>query len=631
MTSTPAHPSSYPYRPRRPSRPPINPWLVRLPVLFFSGGILLVVVLLIFLAAFQLRYMEKIVPGVSALGLDLSGMTQEEAAAVLSTRFTYDDEAIFTLRYGDQVWQMTAGELGVSFDAEATAEEAFIAGHSGNVFTDLGAQAFSWFNGRSIAPVVKYDQNIARQRLLDIASTINRPAIDASLVISGTQVITTEAQTGRTLDIPATLALLDNAIMNMTSGQEITLVINETPPTIWDVQQAAQRARIALSGPVTLVATDANGQPLGPWTATVEQIAALLQVELVDNGDGTRSYAVNIDMSAFESFLNELAPGLIIPPRDGRFQFNEATGQLEPIVPAITGRELNVEATLERLEASVFNAGNRTVAMAFNLIEPMYHNNITAAELGITQLVAEATTYFAGSSSERRHNIAVGASRINGVIIPPGEEFSFNTVLGDISYENGFVDGKVIFGGRTVDGIGGGICQVSTTAFRAAFFGGYAIIERNSHGYRVGYYEQGGHPPGLDAAIWQPQRDFRFQNDTPYHLLIEAEVFPSQNALQFRFYSTNPGRRVEIETPIIRDIVPALPTIYEANAALQPGQSLQVDYAAEGADVTIYRNIYDLEGNLIRRDYIYTHYLPWAAIIQVAPGDARLQQNTGGA
>ncbi|MEO0598922.1 MAG: VanW family protein, partial [Chloroflexota bacterium] len=251
-------------------------------------------------------------------------------------------------------------------------------------------------------------------------------------------------------------------------------------------------------------------------------------------------------------------------------------------------------------------------------------NQVTAAELGITELVSESTTYYTGSSSERRTNIAVGVSRMNGIIIGPGEEFSFNYYLGDISYENGFVDGLVIFGGRTVTGIGGGICQVSTTVYRAAFNAGLSITERNSHGYRVGYYELNGQPPGLDAAIWQPERDFRFQNNTPHHILIEANMYPGDNALQFRFYSTQHWQ-VEIEQAIVNNVDPAPEALFVANPDLNLGEISQVDFAADGADVTVYRNIYDMQGNLQFEDFAYTFYVPWQAIYEVAPGDSRLQ------
>lgn len=601
----------------------INPWFIRLPILFITGAILTAVVLALFLFAFQIRYVERMMPGVYALSINLSGMTVDEAEIVLANEFEYGNNAIFTFRDGDQFWQMTAGDLGVQFNARQTAEEAFAIGHSGNIFSDLYRQSDAWLSGQVVSPIIAYDQNVALSELNAIAAEIDRDSFNAALSIEGTSVIVSEGQTGRELDVQATLNRLNEAILRFDTGAEIVLVINETPALVSSVSAIANEIETALSGSVTLTATDEFGNQLGPWAVSVEQIASLLTVSRIDNGDGTQSYDVDIDMGAFETYLYTLAPGLIAPARDGRFDYVPETGQLAVLEPATSGRVLNVQQTLERLEEGVFATENRVVPMAFDFTLPRYHNQITATELGITQLVAEATTYYTGSSQERRTNIAVGVSRMNGIIIGPGEEFSFNYYLGDISYENGFVDGLVIFGGRTVNGIGGGICQVSTTIFRAAFNGGLSITERNSHGYRVGYYELGGQPPGMDAAIWQPERDFRFQNNTPYHILIESNVYPGDNALQFRFYSTQHWR-VEVEEAIVRNQDPAPESRFISNSELSLGEIIQVDFAAEGADVTIYRNIYDLQGNLQFEDYAFTHYVPWQAVYEVAPGDSRL-------
>jgi vancomycin resistance protein YoaR len=243
-------------------------------------------------------------------------------------------------------------------------------------------------------------------------------------------------------------------------------------------------------------------------------------------------------------------------------------------------------------------------------------------------LVSEATTYYRGSTQARRANIAEAASRYDGIIIGPNEEFSYNAWLGDVSPEAGFVEGYIIQGGRTVKGVGGGVCQVSTTAFQAAFYAGFPILERYAHGYRVGYYESG-EGVGMDAAIYTPDFDFRFLNDTPYHLLMQVDMFPAQDAIRFRFYSTNPGRRVVKEGPVITGVVPYGQALYEPNAQLTLGQELQVDWAADGADVTVTRIILDLNGNEIKRDSFFSHYMPWRAIIQVAPGDPRLAAPPG--
>lgn len=613
--------------PRPKSQSSLAAWLVRLPLLTFMGMFVLLFVLAVFLVAFQIRVQDRVVPGVSAAGIELGGMTYDEAVQALANQYTYANEAIFTFRDGDRIWQMSAEDLGVSFDVEETISQAYAIGHTTDTIRNLGDQASAWFSGESIPPIVTYNQSVAQTFLEGIATEIDRESQDATLSVVDTTVSTTRGQIGRKLNISATLAQLSQAIIALDSGREIPLVVNETPPIVWNVDEAANKIETALSGSIQLTATDVNGLQLGPWTVSQAQIASLLSVTLQDNLDGTRSYDVSISMDAFTGFLETLAPGLITPPVDGRFNFDVNTGQLIVLEPSASGRELNVPETIARLEEAVFTIEGRIVPVAFNYTLSRYHNQVSAAELGITELVVEATTYFTGSENNRRTNIAVGASKLDGVIIAPGEEFSFNYLLGDIAPENGFVDGKVIFGGRTVTGIGGGICQVSTTVFRAAFEGGFAITERNSHGYRVGYYELNGAAPGLDAAIWQPERDFRFQNNTPYHLLIETDIYPAQDAIQFRFYSTKYWQ-TDIEEAIVKSVVDAPPNRFISNKDLQPGDIRQVDYSADGADVTVYRNVYDMQGQLVTRDYEFTHYLPWQAVFEVAPSDSRLAQGS---
>lgn len=619
-TATPRYPAPYPPN-YRPSASPMV-WLGRLLILTLTGMLLLGMILVALVFAFQTSYSQRIYPNVYAMGVPVGGMTEAEALAALSAAPS-SQGGVFTLRAGERVWQVTSAELGVQFDVQATLAQAFAIGRAGHMGGNLVQQAQAWLSGVNVPPFVSYDEGKALSALQNIAQEINRPAQNARLLIEGANVSALPAEMGRELDVSASLARLNERINALQWGGELDLLIRESQPQVLSAESAAEQVRVALSAPITLTATDALGGQLGPWTVNPEQIAQLLRVERVAQADGTLSYQVSVDMSAFSASLAALAPGLIAASKDGRFDFDDSTLSLRVLEPAQSGRQLNVPETLKRLQEAVFMRDGRIVPLAFDLTLPRYHNQISAAELGIRELVAESTTYFTGSSASRRTNIAVSASRFNGVIIAPNEEFSFNTILGPIEEEAGFENSLVIYGGRTIEGVGGGACQVSTTIFRAAFTGGFAITERNSHGYRVGYYELRGAPPGLDAAIWQPERDFKFQNNTPYHLLIETTIFPNDDAIQFRFYSTKHWQ-AQIEAPIIKDLVPAKPTRFEVNNELQSGQMLQVDYAAEGADVTIYRNVYDLQGNLAIKDYIYTHYLPWGAIFQVPPGDPRL-------
>lgn len=606
----------------------INPWLVRIPLLFLLGGMLLAITLTVTVVLYQLSMMGRIAPGTSAFGVALGGKTPTEAAEALDATFNYD-EMVFTFRYRDQFWQRTAGELGVRFDADATAQAALDASQGGSPAEALANQTTAWFAGATVQPTIVYDEAVAAQQLSEIAAEIGRPPRNATLTINGLDVVTTPAQSGIVLDMDTALAQLNQRIANMEPGGEIVLDIIEAEPLLTDVEATAAYIRTAVGAPLRLVANDADGNPLGPWTVSPEQVAAGLSVTLVTDSAGTPTYRVDVDLSAYAPQIEALAPGLIVPARNGRFTFDEATGTLQTLTPAVDKRRLNVQRTIERMEEAVFSvgAGSRTVELAFDYTTPQYHNDITAAELGITEMVSSSRTFYTGSTAARRQNIENAAAMYNGIIIPPGGVFSFNEIVGDISEENGFVEGAIIFGGRTVKGIGGGVCQVSTTAYRAAFFGGFPILERYSHGYRVYYYELGNAGPGLDAAIFTPTADMKFLNDTDYHLLIETEFMPDIDALEFRFYSTDPGRTVEVSEPIVRNEIPPTNTIYEANPDLQPGQQLQVDWSQTGGDVVVTRVIRDEQGNILeRRDY-GTYYQPWSAVIQVAPNDARLSQS----
>ena len=456
-----------------------------------------------------------------------------------------------------------------------------------------------------------------------MASEVIEPVQNATITLDGLEVITTPAHSGYHIDVDMALADIHQYVQRLEGG-EIQIQWIEVLPTLRDTEVTAAYIRTAISSPITLVADEVPE----PWTIPVDAIAERLSIHLETRADGTHEYIVDVDMSALEESVASLADGLFLPPENGRLIFNVTTDQLEVITPAVNGRQLNIADTIKRAEEAVFTLDQRAVPMVFDDVLPDYHDEITAEELGVKELVSKSITYFTGSSQNRRQNIEMGAKRFHGIVIAPGEIFSFNEFLGDISEETGFAEGAVILGGRTVRGIGGGICQVSTTAFRVAFTGGYPIIERHSHGYRVGYYELNGAGPGLDAAIFTPTADFQFLNDTDYHIVIETDYYKWLEAVEFRFYSTHTGRTVEVSTPAILDVALPPPPVYESASDLLLGQQRYIDWEQAGGNVVVSRTIYDAKGDLIEhRDY-GTYYKPWAAVIEVAPDDPRLTPPT---
>ncbi len=255
--------------------------------------------------------------------------------------------------------------------------------------------------------------------------------------------------------------------------------------------------------------------------------------------------------------------------------------------------------------------------LVFRATQAKYHDGMSPQDLGITQLVAQGITYFKGSSATRIQNIKVAASKFHGIFIEPGATFSFNEFLGDVSPEEGYEKALIIYEGRTIEGVGGGVCQVSTTAFRAAFEAGFPIVERWPHAYRVSWYEKG-FGPGLDATVFAPLVDLKFINDLPYHLLIETYTNEKDGILTFKFYSTSDGRKVTIEKPVITNVVPHGPDIYEEDPTLPPGAVKQVDWAVDGADVTVWRTV-ERDGVVVSKDKVFTRYQPWRAVFKVGP------------
>jgi vancomycin resistance protein YoaR len=267
--------------------------------------------------------------------------------------------------------------------------------------------------------------------------------------------------------------------------------------------------------------------------------------------------------------------------------------------------------------------GKHHTDLAFDITEPAAMDDATGAELGITELVYAYTSYFRGSSSDRVQNIKTASASFHGLLIPPGGILSMSNELGDISLDNGYAEALIILGGQTITGVGGGVCQVSTTLFRTVYFAGYPILERYAHAYRVGYYEQtsGGRDQnlaGLDATVFVPLVDFKFKNDTPYWLLMETYVNSNQS-LTWKFYSTKDGRVVNHTTTGPTNTIEAPDPLYRENPELEKGKIEQVDWEAEGATVVVKRTV-TRGGVVLYNDTFTTVYQPWRAIYEYGPG-----------
>jgi vancomycin resistance protein YoaR len=614
--------TSYSYDPRaRAPQPPSLPlgWQILAAAL---GGVgLFVVAILALLLALNFAFAGKVYPGVSMGGVKLSGLTLPEAETALAQKMSFPTTGKIVITGADQTWIVRPADLGVSIDAAANAQAAFAYGRTGGWLRSLLDQLRGWQSGASISPVLVYQERLAQDYLANLATLIDRPTVEAALSVNGSTVSAVPGQIGRKVDLNASMAALQNQIAQLQDGQ-VALVIVESAPEIMDVSVQAETARRYLAAPLTLsLPAPQPGDP-GPWTIPVEQLAGMLEVRKVQ-AQGGSTYQVGLKEDALNTYLSALAGQVNHSPENTRFTFNDDTRQLEVIKPAVIGRTLDIFRTIQDIQTKLA-AGEHALTVTVATTQPEVTDDATGEKLGIREEIMAYTSYFRGSTAERLQNIEKAAANFHGLLVAPGATFSMASAMENVTLDNGYAEAWIIYGGKTIKGVGGGVCQVSTTLFRAAFFAGFPIVERHSHAYRVGYYEQtaSGHDAqmaGMDATVFLPMVDFKFQNDTPYWLLMETYYYPNSRSLLWKFYSTSDGRKVEWETSGPQNVEDPPEPQYEENPDLAQGQIVQVDWAAEGADVTVLRTVYR-DGVALFTDSFITHYLPWADVFQYGPG-----------
>lgn len=352
---------------------------------------------------------------------------------------------------------------------------------------------------------------------------------------------------------------------------------------------------------------------VGRSSDTLANISLLLQAYM----DSVRlPAAYQYSEEKLDKLLSPLRDDIDIKPIEAVFTIknNRVTEfQLPKNGKAVDMPKLKKEILSKMDSVALSNTPQKiTIEVPVKTLKPSDGASAQAEKLGIREFIAQGTSHFSHSIENRIFNLTLAASRLNGVLIPPGQVFSFTKTLGDVSSFTGYKQAYVIENGKTVLGDGGGVCQVSTTLFRAALNAGLPIIERNPHAYRVGYYEQDS-LPGVDAAIYSPTVDLKFKNDTGAHILIRSYANLNQSSLTFELYGTKDNREITITKPVIVSESPAPEPLYQDDPNLPKGQIKQIDFAAPGAKVYFTRTV-KKKGKVILSDTFNSNYRPWQAV-----------------
>ena len=614
----------------QPVSPPID--LIPQIIVAITGGMIIFSLLAVAVViGFNISFAGKIFPGVAVAGVDLSGLEPSEAVQILETKLVYPKQGKILLRDGEKIWLTSPAEIGFFLNPQSSVAAAYAHGRTAGPLNRLTEQFRAWYIGINLPPTYVFSEKAAHAYLEGIAAQTDAQKVEASLSIEGAEVVVLPSQVGRYLNIPETLSNLHPQLQTMRDS-EIQLVIDRDFPVIENVEEQAQFARKILSQPLELTIPDPiEGDPES-WSFNQDYLAQLIKIEKVSDPDGEK-YQVGLQTAGLISFLEGVAPQLAVDRKNARMMFNDDTRQLEVIEPAVIGRSLNIEESIQSINESLL-AGEHDIPLSLDQVKPEVGDDATAEELGITELVSSHTSYFYGSSAARIQNITTAAAQYHGILIPPGSTFSMGEALGDVSLDNGYAEALIIYGDRTIEGVGGGVCQVSTTLFRTVFFGGYPVIERYPHAYRVGYYElkaDGGYNTslaGLDATVYTPLVDFKFTNDSQHWLLMETYVNQAARTLTWKFYSTSDGRTVDWQTTGLKNKVEPPDPLYIENPELNKGEVVKVDWAVEGADVTVDRTV-TRNGEILFEDVFTTHYLPWREVWEYGPGTKDMPPEEG--
>ncbi|MBA3449763.1 MAG: VanW family protein, partial [Chloroflexia bacterium] len=511
-------------------------------------------------------------------------ITHEDPAQVTVASLTPDlpvanaaVDAPLTLSAGEMVWHIPAASLRPLIGVDPATSGLLI-------------------DRRPIAAVVE-----------TLASEVNREAADAAITVDGNgRLAVVPAVAAARVEVDASVAAIADGLLN--GEHDIALVVDETPAAISDDMAAAAvvRGEELLDPGITLSWKGGGG--------------------VLDRGDLLRALTIHSHPGAPEPFTFGLDPDLVreslgvyaaefdIPVQDARWRIID--GKIQLAVPESKGREIDLDRGIQSVQTA-FLEEKPAVELEVKTLLPRWKGSDGSAITLGDDILGEGGTWYGDSSEARRRNVELASFYLTGWLVPPDGVFSYADSIGLITEENGFLTGYGIIddgngGFTTAPVVGGGICQVSTTLYQAAFWAGLPFEERHQHPYYLRTYgEAVSGLPGLDAMVniepdWQI--DMKFRNTTGRWIAVV--LIPDGAMIYARIVGTNPGWEVVVPEPTISNEVKA-PTqmIYTDSPELPLGQERIVESAQDGFDVRIDRAVYD-DGKLILEDSVFSSFAP---------------------
>lgn len=523
------------------------------------------------------------------------------------------------LKTQQKLYQIKSNQLGTHSNILATIAQARTRQQAKNPFKILDVWWKSLINQESFYSSLEVDRGQTLTLLNQLLENENqagkKPTVSLLVPKQASSLAVELGEPGNVIDINQTIKNLEQAI-NQATGSEIEVEI-VTQSVYTKLNQEEQAA--ALSRAKAFVGSGLK----------FTQSKLHLSLEVTDQDIiSVLNPKGGIYDDELTALLANWSKEIDQPPQEAVFNYHPETLTVKEFVadqPEISLessvlKQKIVEFIME-IEQNAKDQGQKPIQKTVEL--PLVYAQANSAlkdsnNLGINQEIGFGESYYYHSIPGRVHNVSQAAAKVQNILIAPGQEFSFNQTLGEVSRSTGFQPAYIIKAGKTELGDGGGVCQVSTTLFRAILNAGLAITKRLPHSYRVSYYELDS-KPGIDATVYAGNTDLRFTNDSPNYILIHSEVKPDKFYMNYKIYGTSDGRSSEIVDHLTWGYRPPPPSQYIEDSSLPPGAIKQIDWSASGINAKFTNVIRNKFGEVISQETYTSHYKPWSAKFLVGP------------
>jgi len=581
--------------------------LGRHPVLFLSG---LCTAALVCMFHYFLRhfYRTHFLPHTTIAELNISGLSLDEARSLVTPHYSFAPDSTLTIMVENTPFATSSASLGFHYPV-ADFLTAVLATQQDLSFLDFWAKFLTYSPYHYSSVYLTHDDQAVQHFLQTIDQQITTTGRQPSITLDDDGHISIDpGQRAASLDYQHTFASIQDNFPRVTTIAATLRISPEYVP-LTNAQLTTLQTQAAILKDKTITLTTDSLMDYD------QQLTANDFLPLLLPDSPARQAARRQLFSAIDTTVSR-------PPQEPVLTVDTVTMRATTFIPPLDGLTLDETHFFTDLTHALnllltSDETNTSVPLTLATTPPT-RSLAQVNTYGINEVIGFGESYYDHSSAGRIHNVATAAKAINGVLVAPGEEFSFNKAVGEVSAATGYQQGYIIQGGRSVLSAGGGVCQVSTTVFRALLDSGLQITLRRPHSYRVTYYELS-NDPGFDATVYTGNVDLRFINDTDHYVMITTHTDSQKLHMYVQIWGTSDGRYTTITDYKKYNAVGAPAPQYIEDPSLAPGQVKQIDWATGGLDTIFTHTIYNVDGSQRSQKQYPSHYQAWSAKYLVGP------------